>query len=133
MAASLRPFARSRGLFALGLVAWWMLVFSSLVAAPLGVESAHAHCMHGATAAVGEPTHHGLTHTASHDCCAQHDDCRGNASGHACGCVGMCASALPPEPGGMLMTAWVTAAYAGPTRLHAPSAPATPPLRPPSV
>lgn len=134
MTASLRPFARSRGLRALVLMAWLMLVITSLAAAPLGMGSAPAHAMHAATAAVGEPLHHAASgHAPSHDCCEQHADCCGNPTGHVCGCVGMCASALPPTPASVVVASWIATAYAPPLRLHAPSAPTAPPLRPPSV
>ncbi|MCX7514254.1 hypothetical protein [Frateuria sp. STR12] len=133
MTASLRPFARSRGLFAVGLLAWLMLVVTSLAAAPLGMGSAYAHSVHEATAAVGEPLHHGLSHVPSHDCCEQHDGCCGHATAHVCGCVGMCASALAPMPASLLTASAVSAGYGHPTRIHAPTLPAAPPLRPPSV
>jgi hypothetical protein len=134
MTASLRPFIRSRGLRAMGALAWLMLVITSLAAAPLDMGRAHAHAMDGLTAAVGEPLHHqGQSQAPSHDCCAQHDGCCGHQAGHACGCVGMCASAVPPTPAS-LIAAWTgRSLYDRAMRVHAPSVVAAPPLRPPSV
>lgn len=133
MTLSLRSLARSRGLRALGLLAWLMLVITSLAAAPLGMASTHTHAMHAATAAVGEPMHHGSNHVPSHDCCAAHIHCCGTPAGHVCGCVGMCASALPPTPAGPVPGALMAVVHPWPLRVHAPSAPTAPPLRPPSA
>ncbi|UGB39533.1 hypothetical protein [Frateuria soli] len=137
MTASLRPFARSRALRALGLMGWLMLVISSLAAAPAGMGQIHEPPMQAATA-MADGSSQGLAHddhahASSHDCCDQHGDDPGSVSGQACGCVGMCASAVPPMAPGVLMASWVSGGYAQPLRLRAPSAPVSPPLRPPSV
>lgn len=131
MSPSLRLIARSRGLRALGLLAWLMLLLGSLTAAPLGMTHAHAAPGSQAGAMAAEPTQAGMAHLLSQDDCHHaHDHCCGDAPGHACGCAGLCASAVPPMPG--VMTALpATLAYAPPLRVRAPSTPRVPPLRPP--
>ncbi|MGN2251881.1 hypothetical protein ACFWZ4_00700 [Frateuria sp. GZRe12] len=131
MSPSLRLIARSRGFRALGLLAWLMLVLSSLGTASLGIAHAHAAPASHAGAMAAAPTHPGMAHMLSQDDCHHaHDHCCGDALGHACGCAGLCASAVPPMPG-VITALPATLAYAPPLRVRAPSTPWAPPLRPP--
>ena len=114
------------------MLAWLMLVLSSLGAAPLGMAHAHAAPGLDADAMASEPAHPGMAHTLSRDDCNHaHDHCCGDAPGHVCGCAGLCASAVPALPAGALTALPVTLAYAPPLRVRAPSTPRVPPLRPP--
>lgn len=115
----------------MSVLAWLMLVVTSLAAAPLEAPCAHPHAVHATAAAVGEPSHHGMEHRASHDCCQDHAGCCG--ANHACGCAGMCASVLLPVPAGVTAATALAAIYALPLRVHAPSVDSAPPLRPPSI
>jgi hypothetical protein len=117
-------------------MAWLMLVVTSLGAAPMGTGHSHGPAVDAVTATASEPSHHGLahhdpTHASSHECCGQQAGDPGAATGHACGCIGMCASAVLPAPAGVVMDSWVSTDYAQPARLNAPSTLTSPPLRPP--
>ncbi|UGB47310.1 hypothetical protein LQ772_08520 [Frateuria edaphi] len=132
MSPSLRLIARSRGLRALGLLAWLMLVLSSLTGAPFGMVQAHVATGSHARAMVAQPTHPGVAHLLSQDDCHHaHDRFCGGALGHACGCAGLCASAVPAMPASAMTALPATRAYAPPLQVRAPSTPRVPPLRPP--
>jgi hypothetical protein len=133
MTASLPVFARSRGLRALGLLAWLALVIGSLAGTPLRSGSAHAQAMHATPTAVGEQAHRPASAHALHDGCARHGGCCANAGGDACPCIGMCAGALPSTPSVLAVVPMPSAAHARPPRQRAPAMPAAPPLRPPSA
>lgn len=131
MSPSLRLLARSRGLRALGLLAWLMLVLSSLATAPFGMAHAHAAPESGADTMAAEPAHPGMAHMLSQDDSTHvHDNCCGGDLGQACGCFGLCASAVPPMSAGVTALP-IALAYAPPLRVRAPSTPRVPPLRPP--
>lgn len=128
MTASLRPFARSRGLRALGVLAWLALVFSSLgMTAWPPAAAAHVapHAM--PHAAVAQAANGGMVHT--HDCCPDHAGAPTHAS---CSCDGLCASVLPPVPAlqlSFLSPASMPALSGG----EPPSVVRAPPLRPPQA
>lgn len=131
MTASLRPFARSRCLRVMGVLAWLMLVTSSLAAAPLGMEGHSAHSRHAVVATVGEPCHYDATAKASQSSCLDHDGCCGDLAGHSCDCAAMCSSVLPSTPSAITGSAAITVVYGAPSRASAPSPDTAPPLRPP--
>jgi hypothetical protein len=130
MIASLRPFARSRCLRVMGLLAWLMLVATSLSAAPTGMPMDAA------------PVHAAASVTGVH--CHQHMLAKGSAatahesvccSGHAvagCYCAAMCVSTLPTALK-MIAAVPLSARYDMLPPLVAPSPNSMPLLRPPSI
>jgi hypothetical protein len=133
MTASLPLFARSRGLRALGLLAWLALVVSSLAGPPLSSGSAHAQAMHATPTAAGEQAHRAASTHALHDGCDRHGGCCADAGGDGCPCIGMCAGTLPSAPSMLAVVPMPYAAHARLPRQRAPAMPAAPPLRPPSA
>ena len=139
MTASLRPFARSRCLGALGALAWLLLVINSLAAAPLGrMGGPQAHPLHAAVVTLSQrghlaapaavPTSAGC---ADRSCCNDQAGCCDGLTLHGCSCAAMCSASLPPEPLITLAPAGIGRTYALPPSISAPSLHAAPPLRPP--
>lgn len=128
MTPSLRPFARSPRLRALGVLAWLMLVVHALAAVPpQGMPgSDHRHAARAGVAAVA-----GQGHRLAATCCD------GTAGGHAAGfdghgdCAAMCGNALVPSPPAVPVAMVVGAPHEHPLRIAAPSMNPVPPLRPP--
>lgn len=128
MTPSLRPFARSPRLRALGVLAWLMLVVHALAAVPLqGAPSpVHRHAARADATAV-----EGLGHRLAAACCD------GTAGGHAAGfdghgdCAAMCGSALLPSPPAVPVAMLVGTPHEHPLRIAATSMNPVPPLRPP--
>lgn len=135
MTLSLRQFARSRRLRAMGALAWLMLVINSLAAVQLGMTGmSHAHPVHATVAAVsGQHCHQHRVAKGSRSCCDDLAGCCDGMTGHTCHCAAMCSTTLPPGPAVVLATAAITARYAMPPPLSAPSLNTAPPLRPPAV
>jgi hypothetical protein len=133
MIVSLRPFARSRCLLAMGILAWLMLVTSSLIAAPLGMDGHAAHSIHAVVAAVGEHCHDGASTVISTSCGDDHAGCCGSQPGASCNCAAMCSSVLPSASATIAGSTLVAVAYGLPSRISAPSPDTAPPLRPPTV
>ncbi len=134
MPVRLHHLACSRGLRALGMLAWLMLVLGSLTAMPTSM----AQPRHGAAHAMQAMAAESATHTqAPHATDAGAVTCDpqqhgGHAStGHVCGCAGLCVSALPAAPSGLPGLAPTALAYARPGRVQAPAPATVPPLRPP--
>ena len=67
----------------MGVLAWLMLVTTSLAAAPLSPQAYTVHSRHAAVAAVGEYCHHDTAAKTSRSCCADHNGCCGGLAGHA--------------------------------------------------
>jgi hypothetical protein len=134
MTISLHLLARSRFLRAMGVLAWLMLVATSLTAAPLGMEGHTAHSTHAVIAAVGEHCHHGMHDAGSSgSCCDDHAGCCGGQAGLGCHCASMCSSALPTCSTTITGSSVLGAIYGAPARISAPSPATAPPLRPPTV
>ena len=132
MTASLRPFARSRCLRVMGVLAWLMLVTTSLAAAPMGMQAHDAPPIHAATSVAGDRCHHdGL---AMDSAASTHHlaGCCGSQAMPGCHCAAMCASAVPATLT-MIAAAPVSISYDMPPRIMAPSPDTAPPLRPPSI
>ncbi|MEO5829459.1 MAG: hypothetical protein ABIQ36_02720 [Rhodanobacter sp.] len=130
MTTSLRPFARSRCLRVMGVLAWLMLVTTSLAAAPLGMGGHAAHSRHAAVAAVGEPCLHGATAKTAQSSCLD-VGCCGDLAGHSCSCATMCSSVLPSAPAIIIGSTAISVAYGLPSSANAPSPDTAPPMRPP--
>ena len=144
MTLSLRQFARSRRLRAMGALAWLMLVINSLAAAPLGMTGMpHAHPVHATAAAVGGPAISGpavighvqqvVPMAAPASAGADHADCCGGPDTRHCACAAICATALAPMAVVALTPLATTTIYAIPLRLSPPSLATAPPLRPPAA
>lgn len=116
-------------------MAWLMLVIASLGASPVGTGDMHGDAKQDVPAAAAGlsryPTHADHSHASSHECCDQATADSGTAGEQACACIGVCAGPVPPAPGGVVMASLLPSRYAQPLRQHAPSAPTSPPLRPP--
>lgn len=124
----------------MSVVAWLMLVATSLAASPRCAEEP-GHAPHAAIATAvaghGHATKAAIARAsvkASNDCCDGDGDgdCCGSHAGPACGCAAMGASVLPSA---LTAVAALPAAmaYALPVHVSAPNTDLTPPLRPPSV
>jgi len=154
MTLSLRQFARSRRLRAMGALAWLMLVINSLGAAPLGMAGmTHAHAMAVTMTAVGGPAiaepavvgpavggpavgrhvHQTAPMAAIAPSDADHADCCGTPGTRHCACAAICASALAPMTATTLTPLAMATIYAIPSRISPPSLATSPPLRPPAV
>jgi len=134
MTLSLRPLARSPRLRAMGMLAWLMLVINSLAAAPMGMSGMpQSHPMRTTVAAVSEPCHHPVAARMSRSCCGDQAGCCDGMAGHACTCTALCNTTLPPAAGGVLTAVALTASYAMPLPVSAPSLNTSPPLRPPEI
>jgi hypothetical protein len=134
MTFTLRQFMRSRLLRALGMLAWVLLVVNSLAAAPMGMAGVpRSHPVHITVAVVSEHCHHHVASNGSRPCCDAQHGCCGGATGHACHCAAMCNSTLPPATVVVLAAVAMTARYAMPLSVMAPSLNTAPPLRPPAV
>jgi hypothetical protein len=134
MIVSLRLFARSRCLRVMGVLAWLMLVTSSLAAAPLGMEGHTVHSRHAVVAALGEPSYHGAhSAIARLSCCDDSAGCCAGQAGNSCNCATACNNALPSAFAAVLGSSALGVAYGAPSRITAPSPYTAPPLRPPAV
>ena len=138
MTFTLRQITRSRPLRALGALAWLLLAFNSLAAAPLGgMGAAQAHPLHAAAAARGQQVHLAASAAAAaagcadRSCCDDQAGCRDGLTLHGCSFASMCSVSLPPESLITLAAADISRRYALPPSLNAPSLHAAPPLRPP--
>ncbi|WEN15766.1 hypothetical protein PY254_03580 [Rhodanobacter sp. AS-Z3] len=130
MTASLRPFAHSRCLRVMGVLAWLMLVTTSLAAAPREMGGHSAHVTHVTVAAVGHTCHHGATAKSSPSSCLD-DGCCGDLAGHSCHCATMCSSVLPAAPAVIASPTTVALVYGQPSSVSTPSPDTGPPMRPP--
>lgn len=137
MTFTLRRFARSRRLRALGVLAWFMLVVNAVVAAPMGMHATSAADAMLATPAVVAVHCHDSSAVQqvveSDTGCAVRADCCGGMTGDQCPCAAMCAAALAPLPAGQTAPLGHVATYPVPRLLDAPALAAAPPLRPPAV
>ena len=132
MIASLRPFARSRCLRVMGVLAWLMLVATSLAAAPMGMQGQDAPSIHAATSIPAEHCHHGELANNSAVGVHHQPDCCGSPAVLGCHCPAMCASAVPATLT-MITTVPLSPSYSALLRITAPSPNAAPPQRPPLV
>jgi hypothetical protein len=134
MTVSLRLFARSRCLRAIGALAWLMLVITSLAAAPLDMEGHAAHSMHTVVAAVGEHDAHGARDAGtSRACCDDHAVGHGDQAGLHCHCASMCGSVLPSCPGLGVHAIALAMTWGASPGISASTPVTAPPLRPPAV
>jgi hypothetical protein len=117
-------------------LAWLVLVVAPVHGAPSHVMSSMHRAAPAALAVAQSMSPHRLHERATatgHACCDHHPPCpeRGDA-GHAGACGMLCGSVLPATGSARWEPAEVAQVYATPRRLMAPSAHASPPLRPPA-
>lgn len=130
----MHPFARSRGLRALAVIAWLMSFMGSLAGTPLMTPGPH-HEVIGA-AAPSAPAHHMYRlspgHALASHCCDA--PCHGadTVAGHFC-CPGVCVSDLPAASVALTMPTRDHPRYAKASVSQAPTMDLAVPLRPPSV
>lgn len=120
----------------MGVLAWLMLVISSLAAAPPGTAVVpHAHAMAATVAMVGgERADQAAPVTAAASAGAEQVDCCGDLTAHHyCVCAAMCVTALTPMVALTLAPVAATAVYAMPRRITPPALVTAPPLRPPAA
>ena len=132
MTVSLRLFARSRCLRVMGVLAWLMLVTTSLAAAPMGMQGQDGPSIHPATSASAERCHHGELANNSATGIQHQPDCCGSQAVPGCHCAAMCASAVPTTLT-MIASVRLSAGYHMRPRIAAPSPNSAPPLRPPLI
>ncbi|MEO7198667.1 MAG: hypothetical protein ABIY56_00445 [Dokdonella sp.] len=132
MIASLRPFARSRCLRAMGVLAWLMLVVTSVAAAPMGMQAQDAQPIQATTSITGTNAHCHDGGPASDSAAHLHHqpDCCGSQAMPGCHCAAMCASAVPTTLT-MIAAVRLSTSYRMPPRIVAPAPNSAPPLRPP--
>jgi len=123
----------------MSVLAWLMLVVTSLAAAPRCAEHHHgsaSHAMATTAVAYAQNAHAAAVRgsaKAAHSCCDGDGDCCGGPSNTACGCAAMNASVLPSAVATVAAVLPMAMAYASPARVRAPTTDLAPPLRPPSV
>ena len=132
MIASLRPFARSRCLRAMGVLAWLMLVVTSVTAAPMGMQAQDAQPMQAATSITGTSAHCHDDGPANDSVVSvhHHADCCGSHVAAGCQCPAMCVSVVPTTLT-MIAAVRLSTRYRMPPRIVAPAPTSAPPLRPP--
>ena len=132
MIVSLRPFARSRCLRAMGVLAWLMLVVTSVAASPMGMHAQDAQPMQMATSIAGSHCHDGEPASDSAAHLHQQPDCCGSQAMPGCHCAAMCAGAVPTTLT-MIAAMRLSTSYHRSPRIVALSPNSAPPLRPPLV
>lgn len=132
MIASLRPFAHSRCLRAMGILAWLMLVVTSAIAAPMEMPSQSAQPAEAAASMTGAHCHDGGPTSDSAMGVYHQADCCGSPVALGCQCPTMCISVVP-TPLAMIAAVQLSTSYRMPPRIVAPAPNSAPPLRPPLV
>lgn len=130
MTFSLRHLSRSRTLRVLAVMAWLMLVTTSLIAAPMPAASVGGESSHAALV-----SHHHYRHgdhAGSHAAAAASGCCQGHM-GAACHCASLCGIALVPAPGHFALSWIVPSTGRAYGAARAPTRILLPPLRPPLV
>lgn len=130
MSVSLRRIARSRGLRALGVLAWLMLALGALTTTPPGAAGLDRGAMHATMAQAGESAAHARMHHSA-ACCDLQGHCGGTTIDHGCACQGLCTYALPMPSADLIAPAPVAVAHARSNRERMPAPETVPPLRPP--
>jgi len=129
MTVSLRRLARSRGLRTLALLAWLMLISTSLAAAPMGMAM-HGSAAH-AMAATGAAPHHGAA-VSNHPAANMADRaCCGDQMASGCHCHSVCGSVLHSVTVVVPTAMPFAVVYGPPSSVRAPSPNTAVPLRPP--
>ncbi len=130
MTISLRRLVRSHCLRTMAVLAWLMLVSTSLAAAPMFMGANGAP---QAVHATSEHQHHGMASMQQAPTQASDMSCCNDHTVQGCSCHSLCGNVLSPVA--VLAPAPVTfaATYARLSDRRAPAPNALPPLRPPSV
>jgi len=129
MTVSLRRLGRSRGLRTLAVLAWLMLISSSLAAAPMamGMHGGAAHAM----AATSVVLHHDSA-LSSHPAANMPDHaCCGDRMAQGCHCHSVCGSVLHSVAVVVPVPVLFVVVYGSPYTVRAPSPNTAVPLRPP--
>jgi hypothetical protein len=116
----------------MALLAWLMVVVTSLTAAPLGAVRHPAHAARTTVVTADECCHHD-THAKTAQSCTDHVGGCGGSGGHACGCAAMGASMLPSVVASIATAMIVALRYGTPDPGRALASMTAPPLRPPAV
>jgi hypothetical protein len=134
MPASLHRFVRSRGLRALGVLAWLMLAIGGLARPASADGLPHHAAAHAAMATAGEQAARaGGSHAdgAADGCCVPDSHGHDAGAGHGCSCPGSCANALAAPSACLIAPALAVVLRARTGRVRAPTPGTAPPLRPP--
>lgn len=114
----------------MGVLAWLMLIITSLNAATLDAGAHTAVRGHGVAAPLDAHCHDASTQM--HSCCDEDGhSCDSGMALHGCGCAAISASVLPSAPIDIPAALALTRICAKPIRSTAPTVDAAPPLRPP--
>jgi hypothetical protein len=114
-------------------LAWLMLVVTSLTAAPLDAAQHPIHAAHTKAALASEHCNHCTSAKANHSCCGEHAGCCGSFVGHACGCAVIGAGLLPPALTSIADAMLVAMSYGTLQPSGTLSSDTVPPLRPPAA
>ncbi|HEV2622799.1 MAG TPA: hypothetical protein VGU65_12010 [Frateuria sp.] len=126
---------RSRGLRALGVLAWLMLAIGGL-AHPASVDGLlHDAAAHATMVTFGEHAAHAgrspAAGGAAHACCVPDSHGHDAGASHGCRCQGSCATALALPSACLVAPVLVAVLQARTGRVRAPTPGTVPPLRPP--